>query len=33
MQFDIYSRNQGGQLLAQGLGVCKIINDDFKNIF
>ena len=33
MQFDIYSANQGGQLLAQGLEVCKIINDDFKNRF
>ena len=33
MQFDIYSGNQGGQLLARGLGLCKIIHNHFKNIF
>ena len=33
MQFDIYSGNQGGQLLARGLGLCKIIRNHFKNIF
>ena len=33
MQFDIYCGNQGGQLLARGLGLCKIINYNFKNIF
>ena len=33
MQFDIYSENQGGQLLARGLGLCKIIHNHLKNIF
>ena len=34
MQVDIYSENQGGgQLLARGLGLCKIIHNHFKNIF
>ena len=33
MQFDIYSGNHGGQLLARGLGLCKIIHNHFKNIF
>ena len=33
MQFDIYSGNQGVQLLTQGLGLCKIIHNNFKNIF
>ena len=35
MQFDIYRGNQGGQLLARGLGLCKIIriHNHFKNIF
>ena len=31
--FDIYSGNEGGQLLARGLGLCKIIHNNFKNIF
>ena len=26
MQFDIYSGNHGGELLARGLGLCKIIH-------
>ena len=35
MQFDIYTGNQGCQLLARGLGLCKItgIHNHFKNIF
>ena len=33
MQFDIYSGNQGGQRLARGLGLCKIIHNHFKNTF
>ena len=33
MQFDIYSGNQGGELLSRGLGLCKIIHNHFKNIF
>ena len=33
MKFDIYSGNQGGQSLARGLGLCKIIYNHFKNIF
>ena len=33
MKFDIYSGNQGGQLLARGLGLWKIIYNHFKNIF
>ena len=33
MQFDIYSGNHGGQLLARGLGLCKIIHNHFKNTF
>ena len=35
MQFDIYSGNQGGHLLARGLGLCKIIriHNHFNNIF
>ena len=28
-----YGGNQGGQLLARGLGLCKIIHNHFKNIF
>ena len=33
MQFDIYSGNHAVNMLARGLGLCKIINNDFKNIF
>ena len=33
MQFDIYSGNQGSQLLARCLGLFKIIHNHFKNIF
>ena len=33
MQFDIYREDQGGQLPARGLGLCKIIHNHFKNIF
>ena len=33
MQLDVYSGNQGSQLLARGLGLFKIIHNHFKNIF
>ena len=33
MQFDIYSPNQRGQLLARGPGLCKITHNHFKDIF
>ena len=33
MQFDIYSGNQRGQLLARGPGLCKITHNHFKDIF
>ena len=33
MQFDIYSGNHGGQYAQRGLGLCKIIHNNFKNIF
>ena len=33
MQFDMYSGNQRGQLLARGPGLCKITHNHFKDIF
>ena len=33
MQFDIYSGNQRGQLLARGPGLCKVTHNHFKDIF